>query len=135
MSAFTKSYDNIYKALSSVSALVALVDVETNLYPLNDPGTPGPGPLVVYGWINSFWDAKARRGDGTLVVIAGSEVNKVEASRILDIVRTNLTARSLTAGTVVFALCKEIEGPGDAATSPSGRFEAQASFSCKIVEG
>ena len=135
MSAFTKSYENVYAALSKSVKLAELVDVENNVYPLNDPGTPGPGALVVYGWIAQQWNDKARRGQGTLAIIASSETNKVEASRMMDLIREVMTAKNLSDGSVVFHLVREESGPGDGMTSPSGRFEIQAQFACKLVEG
>jgi len=130
---YVNAYKSIYRVLNASTAFKAKVAIATNVFPLNDPGTPAAGAVVVYGWPSQQWDAKRGRGVGTLTVMISSEKNKIEAGDIAQIVRGLLRAKSLTDMLVTWHRIAEQASPGDGLTSPSGRFEVELTYAVNLI--
>jgi hypothetical protein len=133
-------FEGLYKSIKTVftgdSALADLVPV-ANMKPSNDPLPAVPGNLLTYGWVQSAWNRKARRGQGLLTIVASGEESKSPALQILARLRDLMTERTLSraAGSVVTVhLCREQETTTDESLDGTGRFAVAAQFEIKLIE-
>ena len=135
MSEMAGIYKPLVKVLGDTAAITALVPA-ANIRPSEDVAEPPTGNMIYYVWTGGRWDRKKRRGEGTLVLTVAMVDNKVKADDVLDLVREALTPRALTAQATGLrvSLFAEDDSFTDAGTTDSGRYQAVAGFSVKMVE-
>jgi len=103
-SAFEKLYDNMFAALKGYSKegtnLVdqgagGLVPVN-NVRPSDDPLEAVQGDSIIYSLTAHAEDLRSGKIEGTMAVTTGSPKNKLEAHKLMGLVRRALVPRALT---------------------------------------
>ena len=135
MSKMADFYEAVFQVLKNTGEITALVP-EANIRPSEDAAQSPTGNMIYYGWTGGRWDEKRRRGEGTFAVSVGTVDNKVKGGELLDLVRTALTAKALTAKAsgIKIALFAEDDAFSDAGTTDEGRYRAAAVFRVKMME-
>ena len=133
---FNGIYIHFFETLKGVSSIISIVP-EENIRPSFDAESIPEGNLIDYGFTESSWDRKRRRGEATLNVRVRTVDNKAIANRVLDLIRDSCTERVLTAASdkVKFALFKEVETAGtDEGVDETNRFVASTGFKVRFIE-
>jgi len=134
MSMHLKLFQALKAVLNNISGITAVVPA-ANIRPSEDPTQPAAGNTITYTWQAGRVDKKARRGEGSLTLVAASVDNKVSANSILELVRNALSAQSLSyVGSPVVVHRFDEETFTDVGTTDGNRWQAAATFEVRMIE-
>ncbi len=132
---FTDFYDHVAKTLLADAAVKVVVTEPDNIRPINDPTQPKEGAAIHYGWTSGSFNDAQRKGIGTFSVVASSLENTTKATELLELVRTALTAKKLTAADDKIRVSKFVQNDAlsDDVKTDTGRFQASVTYDVRFV--
>jgi len=131
---YLKLMKRVVTVLTGDATLTAMVPAG-NIFPQLDPMAASAGNQISFGWTNSVWDVRQKRGVGSFLLRVHAVENVAKAEEIFQRVRLILTPRSLTlVGTVTVHRLREVTAGQELSQDSTGRFTYTATWDVNLID-